>query len=107
MAFRGLVFYDSQAVWFRNIDASMVTPGGTYMVVHPDGTYRTFLPELDGAGMPHTPTAGLHRANWHNGVGGGLRLYLKSINIPLLGFDFGYGLESREVRFYVALGLSE
>src|SRR5262245_846354 len=36
MAFRGLVFYDSQAVWFRNIDASMVTPGGTYMVVHPD-----------------------------------------------------------------------
>ena len=36
-----------------------------------------------------------------------MRLYLKSINIPLLGFDFGYGLESRELRFYIALGLSD
>jgi outer membrane protein assembly factor BamA len=107
VAFRALAFYDSQAVWFRNLDTSMMTPGGTYLVRHPDGTYRTFLPEVAADGTVRPPTHGLDRDDWHNGVGGGLRLYLKSINIPLLGFDFGYGLESREVRFYVALGLTD
>jgi outer membrane protein assembly factor BamA len=107
VAFRGLLFYDTQAIWFRNIDTSMPTPGGTYLVPHPEGTYRTFLPEVGPAGNLRPPSSGLDRDNWHNGIGAGLRLYLKSINIPLLGFDFGYGLESKEVRFYVALGLSD
>jgi outer membrane protein assembly factor BamA len=107
MAFRGLLFYDTQALWFRNIDTSMKTLGGTYRVDHPDGSYRTFLPEVDEAGNAHPPESGFRRENWHNGIGTGLRLYLKTINIPLLGFDVGYGIESKEVRFYVAIGLSD
>ena len=107
---RGLLFYDTQALWWNNLEDNQFVPqaNGTYVITHPDGTYRDFLPEVDSVGgMFHAPRLGLDRGHWHNGVGGGMRLYLKSINIPLLGFDFGYGLESHETRFYIALGLSD
>jgi outer membrane protein insertion porin family len=109
MAVRGLVFWDSQAMWWNNLKDSdfVAQPNGTYRVTHPDGTFRDFLPEIDGAGVAHPPRTGLDFDHWHNGVGGGMRLYLKSINIPLLGFDFGYGVQSHETRFYIALGLSD
>jgi outer membrane protein assembly factor BamA len=110
VAVRGLLFYDTQALWWNNLEDNQFVPqaNGTYVITHPDGTYRDFLPEVDSVGgMFHAPRLGLDRGHWHNGVGGGMRLYLKSINIPLLGFDFGYGLESHETRFYIALGLSD
>jgi outer membrane protein assembly factor BamA len=114
MAVRGLVFVDSQAVWFRddslrNPDGSspVLSAAGTYLVRHPDGTTRSFLPEVDASGAPHPPRGGLNFDHWHTGLGAGIRLYLKSINIPLLGFDFGYGLQSKDVSLYIALGLTD
>jgi len=44
---------------------------------------------------------------WRNGVGGGLRVYVKSIVLPLLGVDIGYGIEARDYHIYFAVGLTE
>ena len=40
-------------------------------------------------------------------AGGGIRLYVSSIVLPLLGFDIGYGLEARSVEYYFELGLTD
>ncbi|MCC7000365.1 MAG: hypothetical protein IT370_37555 [Deltaproteobacteria bacterium] len=42
-----------------------------------------------------------------NGVGGGFRIYMRSIVMPLLGVDVGYGLQSGAVNVYFAVGLTE
>lgn len=44
------------------------------------------------------------RTSWNNGVGGGLRLFLKGIAIPLLGFDVGWGIEDKQYSTYLNLG---
>jgi outer membrane translocation and assembly module TamA len=44
---------------------------------------------------------------WRNDVGVGLRIYVSSIVLPLLGLDFGYGLEARELQIYLAIGLTD
>lgn len=44
------------------------------------------------------------RSNWHNGIGVGLRCYLKGINIPLFGFDFARGLEDGAFAYYLNVG---
>src|SRR5262249_57529142 len=53
-ALRGLLFYDTQAIWFRRLDTSRMTAAGTYAVRHSDGSVRTYLPEISTAG-PHPP----------------------------------------------------
>lgn len=42
-----------------------------------------------------------------NSVGVGTRFYLKQIVLPLLGVDFGYGLEARDFQLYLAIGLTD
>jgi outer membrane protein assembly factor BamA len=44
------------------------------------------------------------RAAWNNGIGAGLRLYLKGIAIPLVGYDFGYAFEDKEYATYLTVG---
>ena len=46
-------------------------------------------------------------AGFKNSVGVGTRLYLRQIVLPLLGLDIGYGLESRDVQVYLAIGLTD
>jgi outer membrane protein insertion porin family len=41
------------------------------------------------------------------GVGGGFRIYVRSIVMPLLGVDVGYGPQSGERNIYFAVGLTE
>ena len=53
--------------------------------------------------LPDTPS-GLVRDSWHNGIGLGLRMYLKGIVLPLFGVDVAYGFESGAVQVYLALG---
>ena len=38
---------------------------------------------------------------------GVLGLYLRQIVLPLLGLDFGYGLEARDYQIYLAIGLTD
>lgn len=45
-------------------------------------------------------------APFRNSVGLGTRLYLRQIVIPLLGLDFGYGLETGDLQIYLAVGLT-
>ena len=40
----------------------------------------------------------------HNAVGGGLRFFLRSVAVPLVGFDAGYGIEARTWRFILIVG---
>jgi outer membrane protein assembly factor BamA len=46
-------------------------------------------------------------APFKNSVGVGTRLYLRQVVLPLLGLDIGYGLESRDVQVYLAIGLTD
>jgi hemolysin activation/secretion protein len=42
-----------------------------------------------------------------NDVGGGFRIYLNNIVLPLLGFDVGYGIEGRSPQIYFEVGLTD
>jgi hypothetical protein len=46
-------------------------------------------------------------APWKNSVGAGIRLYIRQIVLPLLGLDFGDGLENGGVEVYFAIGLTD
>lgn len=79
-AFRGLAFYDT---------------GYDRFVAPRDLNERLYLPTQ------------LHRGFVRNDVGGGFRVYVKSIVLPLLGFDVGYGLESKAREIVFELGLTD
>ncbi|HEY0191954.1 MAG TPA: BamA/TamA family outer membrane protein, partial [Kofleriaceae bacterium] len=81
---RGLAFFDSGYTGFRNTN----------------NTERNYLSEA---------AIGDHSAlsPFKNSVGVGTRLFLQQIVIPLLGVDFGYGLEARDFQMYLAIGLTD
>ena len=92
LSLRAVGFYDSNLTWFRSLPAQN-GPLDRF-VVHGNG-FRDYLPD--------TPS-GLTRDSWHNGIGGGLRMYLTGVVLPLIGVDFAYGLEGNSFQWYVALG---
>ena len=95
--FRALGFYDIQAIWFRNLP-----PAGNQMYATratPDE--RTFLVDVNG--WPNGGGFQLDR-DLHQSVGGGLRFFLRSVAVPLIGFDAGWGVESRTWRFTLIVG---
>ena len=61
------------------------------------GDFRTFNPAFQVKGFD------LKRDS-HNDVGAGLRFFLRSVAVPLVGFDGGYGLESGQWRFLLIVG---
>jgi len=65
--------------------------------LHPDPNQRNYLPNEEVGGL----------AGFKNSVGVGTRLYLKQIVLPLLGLDFGYGLEAHDYEIYLAVGLTD
>jgi outer membrane protein insertion porin family len=90
---RGLGFYDFSTVWFRELPP--LDPTGTYRV-RPDGDMRTFdLRVPQGLDL---------KRDVHTDVGGGLRFFLRSVAVPLVGIDVGYGLESHSPRFILVVG---
>jgi len=93
--FRGLVFYDASAVWFRQVPPPDPYNQGYY--ARPDGDMRTFNSLYIRQGLD------LNR-DLHTDVGAGLRFFLRSVAVPLVGFDVGYGLESNKPRFILIVG---
>jgi outer membrane protein assembly factor BamA len=78
-AFRALGFFDSGYIALRHAAGN---------------TQRDYLPVEHGG--------------WaRNAFGAGLRIYVKSIVLPLVGFDVGYGLEGRSFEIYFELGLTD
>ena len=91
---RGLVFNDAAAIWYRKLPPETLT--GTYEIRSDD---RQFLP----------PTY-LHQGfqlneDLHSSAGVGLRFYLRTVAIPLVGADVGNGLGTKDVRVIVVLGV--
>jgi outer membrane protein insertion porin family len=82
LAVRGLMFWDSSYTSFR--DAT-------------DTAVRDYLPGSDTHGLRPL----------RNSVGVGTRLYLRQIVLPLLGLDFGYGVERGDYEIYLAIGLTD
>ncbi len=83
LAVRGLGFWDSAYTTFLDADEG-------------DGV-RDYLPGSDARGL----------APLRNSVGVGTRLYLRQIVLPLLGLDFGYGVERGDYEIYLAIGLTD
>jgi len=83
LSFRALGFYDGGYAAYLDRDVAA-------------DDFRRYLPDDRTALSP-----------LKNGVGGGVRVYFRSVVVPLLGFDVAYGLESGDTRTYFAVGLTE
>ena len=92
LSVRLIAFYDTNLTWFRSLP-DPTSPLARF--VGRGTTWRDFLPD--------TPS-GLVRESWHNGLGGGLRFYLRGVILPLLGVDFAYGVEGNEFQWYLSIG---
>lgn len=103
--FRALAFYDGSAIWFREQPPGMNVPGAPNNTIYlqrdtPD--QRTF--PYNGNGQFLTPFGFSWHDSIHNAVGGGLRFFLRSVAVPLVGFDAGYGIEAGSWRFLLIVG---
>jgi outer membrane protein insertion porin family len=100
--FRALGFYDVAAIWFRDVPSEPVLTDPN----NPNLTY-TQRSTPDGRTFPITPGAN-PGFSWgqsvHNDVGAGLRFFLRSVAVPLIGFDAGYGLEAHSWQFILVIG---
>ncbi|HTJ41354.1 MAG TPA: BamA/TamA family outer membrane protein [Kofleriaceae bacterium] len=83
LAVRGLAFWD--------------TTYTTFVDKQTGDTFRNYLPGSEARGL----------APFKNSVGVGTRLYLRQIVLPLLGLDFGYGVERGDYEIYLAIGLTD
>lgn len=89
---RALVFNDTAAIWWRKLPAEL----GNMYEMRTDG--RQFLP-------PNLLVPGLDpRRDVHSSVGVGIRFYLRSVAVPLVGIDLGYGFGERTVRPLIVIG---
>jgi outer membrane protein assembly factor BamA len=96
--FRALAFYDVQAIWFRE---DPYDPNNTNYI---NGVRQT----PDMRAFPMLPPNNEYGFSWsqsiHNDVGGGLRFFLRSVAVPLVGVDAGYGIEAKSWRFLIVVG---
>jgi outer membrane protein insertion porin family len=91
---RGLVFDDAAAIWYRRLPDKT---GDTYDRRISDG--RQFLP-------PSLLHQGFQAGqDLHSSAGAGLRFYLRTVAIPLVGLDVGNGLGTKDVRVILVLGV--
>jgi outer membrane protein assembly factor BamA len=96
--FRALLFYDVQAVWFRD------APAGTAVTDPTNNATYIQRETADGRTFPTALKYGFDSDSIHNAVGVGLRFFLRSVAVPLVGVDFGYGLEARHLQFIIVVG---
>ncbi len=83
LSLRALAFVDNAYTTF------LETPG--------DNPQRHFLPNQTDSGV----------SQFRIGMGGGFRIYVKQIVLPLLGVDWGYAPQDNEYHVYFAVGLTE
>jgi outer membrane protein insertion porin family len=93
---RALGFYDSSMIWYRSLPTDTLTNPG-YLTRSNSFDQRTFKPGFAVEGLDP-------KRDLHNAVGGGLRFFLRSVAVPLVGFDAGYGIEAGHWRFLLIVG---
>lgn len=94
---RGLVFSDNAAIWWRRLPQRVPGDYGDVYEVRGDG--RQFLP-------PEFLVQGFKSdRDIHSSAGGGLRFYLRTVAVPLVGVDVGNGLGTKDVRVILVLGV--
>jgi outer membrane protein insertion porin family len=71
-----------------------------------DGGFDRFLFPRDPSERLYLPGQ-LDRSFLRDDVGIGFRVYLKSIVLPLVGFDVAYGIEAKTPQFVLELGLTD
>ncbi|MGA7740989.1 MAG: POTRA domain-containing protein [Polyangia bacterium] len=92
---RGLVFNDAAAIWYRKLPPE--TLDGNAYEIRSDG--RQFLP-------PSLLHQGFQfNEDLHSSAGAGLRFYLRTVAMPLVGLDVGNGLGTKDVRVILVLGV--
>ena len=98
--FRALGFYDVSAIWFREVPTmpTLTDPN------NPNLTY-TQRATPDGRTFPTSLQSGFSFGqSVHQDVGGGLRFFLRSVAVPLIGFDAGYGIQANNWQFILVIG---
>lgn len=89
---------------------------GTFLVPQIGSTHRFARLDLDaghialrrGEGNAQRDYLPGQRGAWvRDAAGAGLRVYVKSVVLPLVGFDVGYGREGRAFEVYFELGLTD
>jgi outer membrane protein assembly factor BamA len=91
---RGVAFNDASAIYWR--DLPDLDPTGTQYLDRTDG--RRFLP-------PAYLFEGFDRnRDVHTSVGLGLRFFLRSVAVPLVGIDVGYGMPKGPPRLLIVIG---
>lgn len=91
LSFRGVGFSDTGLMLWRDIPEDRQLRDVEGRVV------RGYLPDSK---------EGLDGATLAQGVGAGLRLYLRNVVLPLVGVDVAYGVNSGEFRFYLVAGVN-
>lgn len=87
--FRAVAFYDTAWIFYRD-------GGHAESRMHEKNDVRRYY-------LPHAVGPG-DRTLWNNGIGTGLRIYIKPLSMGSIGLDVAYGLEARAVRFIVMIG---
>jgi outer membrane protein assembly factor BamA len=90
---RGLGFYETSAIWFRSLPAD--DDGDGYAIRPTDN--RSYNLNYVQPGFDY-------KRDFHNSTGGGVRFFLRSVAVPLVGFDAGYGIEAHKWRFILIVG---
>ncbi|WP_246356669.1 BamA/TamA family outer membrane protein [Pyxidicoccus fallax] len=91
LAFRGVAFSDTGLMLWRDIPE--------------DGQLRDVNGRVVRGYLPNAQE-GLKGATLAQGIGAGLRLYLRNVVLPLVGVDAAYGVNSGEFRFYLVAGVN-
>jgi len=97
--FRALGFYDVSAIWFRDVPTmpKMMDANNNTYVTRNTSDQRTFYPASVQSGFSFQQSV-------HQDVGGGLRFFLRSVAVPLIGFDAGYGIQANNWQFILVIG---
>jgi hypothetical protein len=96
---RGLVFNDTAGIWYRNLPAQVQTPDGATAYDFRLGDGRQFLP-------PRLLHQGFQlNEDLHSSAGVGLRFYLRTVAMPLVGIDVGNALGTKDVRMILVVGV--
>jgi outer membrane protein insertion porin family len=92
---RGLAFFDAAAIWFRQLPEVDPADPNRYLE---RGDGRQFLPPL------YLRKGFSSQEDIHTSAGLGLRFYLRSVAVPLVGVDVGNGIGTRDIRVVLVVG---